>query len=88
MPSRIYRASTDLEYRGSPSHLDSIDDLVRVLAVMVDCDFQLRDEERWFIAQTLHQRENLASLHLAAQNFTRFLPLFHRWFATPANCEI
>jgi transcription antitermination factor NusG len=45
---------------------------------VADCDFQLREGERWFVAQTLHQRQNLASLHLAAQNFTTFLPCFRK----------
>jgi transcriptional antiterminator RfaH len=53
--------------------------VARDLAVTVeDCHFQLREGERWFVAQTLHQRQNLAGLHLAAQNFTTFLPRFRK----------
>jgi transcription antitermination factor NusG len=41
-------------------------------------DFDLREGERWVVAQTLHRRENLAILHLSAQNFRIFLPRFHK----------
>lgn len=41
-------------------------------------DIRLREGQRWFVAQTLHNRENLASLHLAAQNFLPFLPRFRK----------
>ncbi len=41
-------------------------------------DIRLREGQRWFVAQTLHNRENLASLHLAAQNFPPFLPRFRK----------
>jgi hypothetical protein len=39
-------------------------------------DFVSPGGERWFVAQTMYHRENLASLHLAAQNFRVFLPRF------------
>jgi transcription antitermination factor NusG len=45
---------------------------------VADCDFRLRDGERWYVAQTLHHRENLAKLHLAAQSFKVFLPRFRK----------
>lgn len=38
----------------------------------------LRDDERWFVAQTLHRRERLAALHLGAQRFRVFLPRFRK----------
>jgi transcriptional antiterminator RfaH len=41
---------------------------------VTDYDFGLRDGERWYVAQTLHHRENLANVHLAAQSFKVFLP--------------
>ena len=40
--------------------------------------FPLRDGERWFVAQTLCHREQLARLHLGAQGFRSFLPRFHK----------
>jgi transcription elongation factor/antiterminator RfaH len=43
-----------------------------------DCSFPLRVGERWFVAQTLHHREQLARLHLGAQGFRSFLPRFHK----------
>jgi transcription antitermination factor NusG len=39
---------------------------------------QLRDGERWFVAQTLCHREQLARLHLVAQAIRSFLPRFHK----------
>ena len=42
------------------------------------CDFELRDGERWYVAQTLHHRENLANVHLGAQSFKVFLPRFRK----------
>src|SRR5271154_5448708 len=41
---------------------------------VADYDFELRDGERWHVAQTLHHRENLANVHLVAQSFKVFLP--------------
>jgi transcription antitermination factor NusG len=43
-----------------------------------DSLFPLRDGERWFVAQTLRHREQLACLHLGAQGFRSFLPRFHK----------
>src|SRR5271163_3401837 len=43
-----------------------------------DSSFPLRDGERWFVAQTLRHREQLARLHLGAQGFRSFLPRFHK----------
>ena len=43
-----------------------------------DSLFSLRDGERWFVAQTLCHREQLARLHLGAQGFRSFLPRFHK----------
>jgi transcription elongation factor/antiterminator RfaH len=40
--------------------------------------FPLRDGERWFVAQTLSHREQLACFHLGAQGFRTFLPRFHK----------
>ena len=40
--------------------------------------FPLHDGERWFVAQTLCHREQLAHLHLGAQGFRSFLPRFHK----------
>ena len=45
---------------------------------VTDCEFKLRDGERWYVAQTLRHRENLANVHLAAQNFKIFLPRFRK----------
>jgi len=41
-------------------------------------NFRLREEQRWFVAQSLRNRENLAGLHLTAQNFLPFLPRFRK----------
>jgi transcription elongation factor/antiterminator RfaH len=43
-----------------------------------DLLLSLRDGERWFVAQTLRHREQLARLHLGAQGFRSFLPRFHK----------
>src|SRR5271163_3452008 len=43
-----------------------------------DSLFSLRNGERWFVAQTLSHREQLAHFHLGAQGFRRFLPRFHK----------
>ena len=43
-----------------------------------DSSFPLRDGERWFVAQTLRHKEQLAGLHLGAQGFRSFLPRFHK----------
>jgi transcription elongation factor/antiterminator RfaH len=43
-----------------------------------DSLFPLRHGERWFVAQTLRHREQLARLHLGAQGFRSFLPRFHK----------
>jgi transcription antitermination factor NusG len=43
-----------------------------------DYDFELRDGERWYVAQTQHHRENLANVHLDAQSFRVFLPRFRK----------
>ena len=40
--------------------------------------FPLREGERWFVAQTLCHREQLARFHLGAQGFRSFLPRFHK----------
>jgi len=40
--------------------------------------FSLHEGERWFVAQTLSHREQLAHFHLGAQGFRRFLPRFHK----------
>jgi transcription antitermination factor NusG len=45
---------------------------------MSDFDLDLREGERWFVAQTLAQREKLAAFHLGAQGFRSFLPRFHK----------
>ena len=38
----------------------------------------LRERERWFVAQTLSDREQLARFHLSAQGFRTFLPRFRK----------
>jgi transcription antitermination factor NusG len=38
----------------------------------------LREGERWFVAQTLFHREQLARFHLGAQGFRAFLPRFRK----------
>jgi transcriptional antiterminator RfaH len=45
---------------------------------LLECSLGLTGEERWFVAQTLHQREKLAALHLGAQGFRSFLPRFRK----------
>jgi transcription elongation factor/antiterminator RfaH len=40
--------------------------------------FSLHEGERWFVAQTLCHREQLAHFHLGAQGFRRFLPRFRK----------
>jgi transcription antitermination factor NusG len=40
--------------------------------------FVRRDGERWYVAQTLHNREMLAALHLDAQGFRNFFPRFRK----------
>jgi hypothetical protein len=47
-------------------------------AQLGDSLFPLRECERWFVAQTLCHREQLARLHLGAQGFRSFLPRFHK----------
>jgi transcriptional antiterminator RfaH len=37
-----------------------------------------RDGERWYVAQTLRNREMLAALHLDAQGFRNFVPRFRK----------
>ena len=39
---------------------------------------ELRDGERWFVAQTLCHREKLARLHMGGQGLRSFLPSFHK----------
>ncbi|MBV8107203.1 MAG: KOW motif-containing protein [Hyphomicrobiales bacterium] len=53
-------------------------DKLRPIKEVDECDLELRGGERWFVAQTLHHREKLAALHLAAQGFRRFLPRFRK----------
>jgi transcription elongation factor/antiterminator RfaH len=43
-----------------------------------DSSVPLSDGERWFVAQTLRHREQLARLHLGAQGFRSFLPRFRK----------
>ena len=43
-----------------------------------DSLFSLHEGERWFVAQTLCHREQLAHFHLGAQGFRRFLPRFRK----------
>jgi transcription elongation factor/antiterminator RfaH len=43
-----------------------------------DSLFPLCDGERWFVAQTLTRREQIARFHLGAQGFRTFLPCFHK----------
>jgi len=40
--------------------------------------YPLRGGERWFVAQTLSHREQLARFHLGAQGFRTFLPRFNK----------
>jgi transcription antitermination factor NusG len=44
----------------------------------VSFDLNLQTGERWFVAQTLSQRENMASFHLEAQGFRIFMPRFRK----------
>jgi transcription antitermination factor NusG len=46
----------------------------------VDVNFalNLQQGERWFVAQTLSQREKLAGFHLEAQGFRIFMPSFRK----------
>jgi transcriptional antiterminator RfaH len=43
-----------------------------------DGGFDLRDGERWYVAQTLQHREKLAQLHLRLQGFRSFFPRFRK----------
>jgi transcription antitermination factor NusG len=45
---------------------------------MCNSSFDLHEGDRWFVAQTLHRRENLAALHLGAQGFRSFFPRFSK----------
>jgi transcription antitermination factor NusG len=46
----------------------------------VDVNFvlNLQPGERWFVAQTLSQREKMAGFHLEAQGFRIFMPRFRK----------
>jgi transcription elongation factor/antiterminator RfaH len=41
-------------------------------------EYNLREGERWFVVQTKPQRENLAGLHLVAQDYQIFWPRFRK----------
>jgi transcription antitermination factor NusG len=47
-------------------------------AQSVDSLFALGEGERWFVAQTLSHREQLAHFHIGTQGFRSFLPRFHK----------
>jgi transcription antitermination factor NusG len=53
-------------------------DKLRPINEMPEYRLELSLGERWFVAQTLHHRENLAALHLGAQGFRNFLPRFRK----------
>ena len=44
----------------------------------MNLDLNLQEGERWFVAQTLSQREKMASFHLEAQGFRIFMPRFRK----------
>jgi transcription antitermination factor NusG len=44
----------------------------------VHLDVSLQAGERWFVAQTLPQREKIAGFHLEAQGFLAFTPCFRK----------
>jgi transcription antitermination factor NusG len=45
---------------------------------VADLEYNLREGERWFVVQTKPQRENLAGLHLVAQDYQIFWPRFRK----------
>jgi transcriptional antiterminator RfaH len=56
-----------------------IDNAVQLSRATVDGrDVELVGGQRWYVAQTLHHRENLAQLHLRAQGFNCFFPRFRK----------
>jgi transcription antitermination factor NusG len=52
--------------------------LARGREMDVNFDLNLQAGERWFVAQTLSQRENMAGFHLEAQGFRIFMPRFRK----------